>query len=232
MTNWRDRLTRTTSANQSGCLVAAGIVAVGIVAAGLIVSSALFNVGSAIDSANPGKIAGTAFAPATATVLVRPPAIIQVRALSDLTTASTTLSTIAEAQQARIGNILYERLVLLACGRVKAGIDLSKLREQDVRVSPDGRKVTIVLPKAELLDTYLIDDSTQPCYTRVYDRTNLILLPSSKDLEGQAREQALKAMRETALQAGVLTDADRNAKGVIERVLKAAGYETVEFVER
>jgi hypothetical protein len=232
MSNWRDRLARVTTANQSGCLAAAGIVAVGVVAAALIISSALVNVGSAIDSANPGKIAGTAFAPATATVLVRPPAIIQVRALADLTTASTTLSTIAEAQQARIGNILYERLILLACGRVKAGIDLSKLRDQDVRVSPDGRKVTIVLPKAELLDTYLIDDSTQPCHTRVYDRTNLILLPSSKDLEGQAREQALKAMRETALQAGVLNDADRNARGVIERVLKAAGYETVEFVER
>jgi hypothetical protein len=232
MSNWRGTLARATSSSQSGCLVAAGIIAVGIVAAAAIVSGALLNVGSAIDSANPGKIAGTAFAPATATVLVRPPAITEIRALADLTTASTTLSTIAEAQQARVGNILYERLILIACGRVKAGVDLARLQEQDVRVSADRRKVTIRLPQAELLDTYLIDDSTQPCHTRVYDRTNLILLPSSKDLEGQARELALKAMRETAVQAGVLKDADRNARIVIERVLKAAGYETVEFVER
>ena len=232
MSDWRAFLSRATSGPQTGCLASAGILALGAVAAALIISNAVRGGGTAIDSASPSRAFSTAFAPATATVLVRPPAILQIKALADLTTASTMLSTIAEAQQARVGNILYERLVLLACGRVKAGIDLGKLREEDVRVSGDGRKVAVRLPKAELLDTYLIDDSTQPCYTRVYDRTNLILLPSSKDLESQAREQALKAMRETALQAGVLADADRNAKAVIERVLKAAGYDVVEFVDR
>ncbi|MBX7213179.1 MAG: DUF4230 domain-containing protein [Thermoflexales bacterium] len=220
------------SSQQPGCLVAAGIIGAGLIVAALIVSGALRSVGGAIEQSNPARAAASAFAPSTATVIVRPPVINQVKALSDLTSASTTMSTIAEAQQARVGNVIYERLVLLACGRVKAGIDLSKLREEDISVSTDGRSVSLRLPRAELLDVYLIDDSTQPCYTRVYDRTNLILLPSSKDLEAQAREQALKAIRETALQSGVLSEADRNARSVIERVLRASGFDTVLFLER
>lgn len=228
----RSPLARAADSPQAGCLVSAGIIAAGLIAAALIINGALRGIGNVVEETSPPRVLASVFPPATATVLVRPAAITQVRALSDLTTASTTLSTIAEAQQARVGNILYERLILLACGRVKAGIDLAKLRDDDVRVSADGRKVTIRLPRAEIFDTYLIDDTSQPCYTRVYDRTNLILLPSSKDLESQARDQAVKAMRDTAVQAGVLADADRNARIVIERVLKAAGYESVDFIER
>lgn len=170
-------------------------------------------------------------APQTPTIVVRPPAINQVRALADLTTSSLLMSTIVEANQARVGNIVHEKLVLLACGRVKAGIDLSKLKDADVKSSPDGVTVTVRMPKAEILDAYLIDDSNQPCTTRVYDRTNLILLPATKDLESQAREQAVKAIRETALQSGVLGEAERNAQTVIERVLLLAGYEVVVFAQ-
>jgi hypothetical protein len=129
-----------------------------------------------------------------------------------------------------VGDIVYEKLILIACGRVKAGVDLSKMRAQDVVASLDGMTVTLQLPRAELLDAYLIDDSTQPCTTRVYDRTNLILIPQTKELESEAREQADKAIRDMALQSGMLTEADRNARIVIERVLLLAGYQKVVFV--
>jgi hypothetical protein len=91
--------------------------------------------------------------------------------------------------------------------------------------------VTIRLPKAELKDIFLIDDSTQPCTTKVYDRTNLLVIPETKELEGQAREKALQAIRDTAIQSGILSDANKNARIVIERVLLLAGYERVVFVE-
>ena len=148
---------------------------------------------------------------------------------SELATAQSLLSTVVEVEKARVGNVLYERLVLIACGRVKAGINLAQLREQDV--TEKGDVVTVRLPRAELLDAYLIDDSTQPCTTKVYDRTNLILLPSTPELEGQAREKALEAIRATAVQSGLLSDANRNAKVTIERVLLLAGYHQVIFVE-
>lgn len=212
-----------------GCYVVAGLVVVAAIAIALIVSN---TVQTASRNLNPVNAATTAMAPQTPTIVVRPPAINQVRALADLTTSSLLMSTIVEANQARVGNIVHEKLVLLACGRVKAGIDLSKLKDADVKSSPDGVTVTVRMPKAEILDAYLIDDSNQPCTTRVYDRTNLILLPATKDLESQAREQAVKAIRETALQSGVLGEAERNAQTVIERVLSLAGYQVVVFEQR
>ena len=59
----------------------------------------------------------------------------------------------------------------------------------------------------------------------------MIVLPAAKELEGQAREKALEAIRQTAEQSGLLSDARRNAQIAIERILLNAGYEKVEFVE-
>jgi hypothetical protein len=189
-------------------------------------------VGSAIDAANPANLFKTALPAATPTLIARPSAIHQIRAIADLSTVSSYMSTVVEAQKARVGNVIVERLLLVACGRVKAGIDLSKLREDDVKVSPDGKTVTVTLPQAEFQDIYLIDDSSQPCTTRVYDRTNLVVLSPTLELEGQARERAVQSLREMAVQTGMLRDANRNARVIIERVLLAAGFEKVVFVEK
>jgi hypothetical protein len=213
----------------TGCLVVMGVLGGAMIIAAAIVALALRGFGDAVDRNNPINTVGTLTAPATPTIVVRPPALLQVRALSDLSTAQMLMATIVEADQARVGNVLYERLVLIACGRIKAGIDLAQLRDEDVRV--EGDTVTVRLPKAKLLDSYLIDDSTQACTTKVYDRTNLILLPSSKDLESQAREKAVIALRETAVQSGILSEANKNARIAIERILLLAGYKQIVFVE-
>jgi hypothetical protein len=216
-----------------GCYVAAGGIALALVLGALIIASAVRDAGNAasrtIQGFQPGNVVATLVGPQTPTIVVRPPAIRQVRAVSDLTTVSTLMSTVVDVQQARVGNIIYEKLILIACGRVKAGVDLSKLTEQDVQASPDGLTVTVRLPKAELQDVYLIDDPSQPCTTRVYDRTNLILIPQTKDLETEARDKAVQALHDMAIQSGVLDDADRNARVAIERVLLLAGYQKVVF---
>ncbi len=219
----------------TGCYVFLGLALAALIAVALIIAAAVREAAQAgeriVSEVNPFNVIATELAPKTPTVVVRPPAINQVKAVADLTTSSVLMSTIVEAEQARVGNIIYERLVLLACGRVKAGIDLSKLKDEDIQTSEDGLTVTIKLPKPQIFDAYLIDDSTQPCTTRVYDRTNLILLPAAKDLESQAREQAVNAIRDTAIQSGVLEEADRNARAVVERILLMAGYQKVRFAD-
>lgn len=218
-----------------GCLIGAGIIALALLIAGALVAFAVREstqrMAETAERANPANIIQTMIPPPTPTIVVRPPAVLQVRAISELATAQSLLSTIVEVQQARVGNVLYEKLVLIACGRVKAGVALAQLRDSDVEVVDDGRTVRVKLPRAQLLDAYLIDDSTQPCTTRVYDRTNLLLIPESKELEAQAREKALEAIRTTAMESGLLDDARRNAQIAIERILLNAGYERVEFIE-
>jgi hypothetical protein len=217
-----------------GCLIGAGIVALAFIIGALLVAFAIRDAGSRVattaDRMNPANVVATFVPAATPTIVVRPPAVLQVRAISELASAQSLMSTVVEVEKARVGNILYEKLVLIACGRVKAGIDLTQLQESDVVESDDGKTVRVRMPKAQLLDTYLIDDSAQPCTTKVYDRTNLLLLEETKELEGQAREKALEAIRTTAVQSGILSDAERNARIAIERILLNAGYEKVEFV--
>lgn len=225
----------TNSRSSLGCVVVAGILGMAMVASVWIISTTLRDgfsfLGNKANELNPVNVIATVLPPVTPTIVARPPAIRQVRALADLTTLSAMMSTVVEAEQPRVGALVKEKLLLIACGKVNAGIDLNKLRDDDLAVSEDGKSVTIRLPKSELKDVFLIDDSQQPCTTKVYDRTNLLLLPATKELESQAREKAVQAIRDTAIQSGILSDANKNARTIIERVLLLAGYERVVFVE-
>ena len=223
------------SRSSLGCMVVAGILGVSMVASALIIAGTLrsgFNTATDIvTKGNPANVIATMLPPVTPTIVVRPPVIRTVQALADLTTYSALMSTVVDVNQPRVGSLVNERLLLVACGKVNAGVDLNQMTEDDVAVSEDGKTVTVRLPKADLKDVFLIDDATQPCTTKVYDRTNLIVLPETMELEGQAREKAVQAIRDTAIQSGMLGEANKNARAVVERVLLMAGYEKVVFVE-
>jgi hypothetical protein len=218
-----------------GCILGGCIIGLALLVAGGLVAFAVREsterMTQAMERTDPARIIQTLLPPPVPTAIAHPPALLQVRAISNLATAQALLSTIVEVNQARVGNVIYERLVLIACGRVKAGIDLTQLTEDDVRVVDNGRTVRVKLPPPALQDAYLIDDSSQACTTRVYDRTNLLIIPESRELESQAREKALEAIQLTALESGILDDARRNAQLAIERILLSAGYERVEFIE-
>src|SRR6266542_2958874 len=102
-----------------GCYVLGALVAIALILAALIIGNAIRSTGNAVStsvqSANPANVVATIVAPQTPTIIVRPPAIRQVQALADLTTVSTLMSTVVDVQQARIGNIVYEKLILIAC---------------------------------------------------------------------------------------------------------------------
>ena len=155
----------------TGCLIGVAILAISLIAAALLIAFAIRDsanrAAESVDRMNPVNVLATLAPPPTPTIVVRPPAILSVRAISDLATAQTLMSTVVEADQARVGNILYEKLILIACGRVKAGIDLSQLKDSNVTESADRKTVRVRLPQAKFLDSYLIDDPSQPCTTKV-----------------------------------------------------------------
>jgi len=156
------------------------------------------------------------------------PAVIeQLKPLSRLQTEAYFLSTVVEASKPRgTGGVLTEKLVLIACGRVTAGVDLAKIMEGDIR--SEGSKVVIKLPPAELFDTMLDDESG--C-THIYDRSVPPLMAPSEELDTEVRRRALESFRETALQNGILEKANVRAQEEIARLLLLSGYETVEFTD-
>ena len=85
------------------------------------------------------------------------------------------------------------RVLLLAHGIVKAGIDLKKLSPGDVRIS--GKAIALRLPEAQIMDAYLDDRQT-----KVIDHTTGLFREFDKDLEQTARKTAVADLRLAARQ--------------------------------
>ena len=116
-----------------------------------------------------------------------------------------------------------DRLVLIAHGEVVAGIDLAKLKAEDVVVN--GEKVRIKLPASEVFYSRL-DNKT----SEVFERQTGIFSRPDRDLESQTRLEAENRLREAALQNGLLEGAQKNAQDAIRAQMKLLGIEDVEFV--
>src|SRR5204863_7238116 len=80
------------------------------------------------------------------------------------------------------------RVLLVAHGIVKAGVDLQEIKPEDVRV--EDKKIVLRLPRARITDVYLDDQKTS-----VVDRSTGLLRAFDKDLEQNARRQAVEDLR-------------------------------------
>jgi hypothetical protein len=161
----------------------------------------------------------------TPTILMQPAVIDQIKPLGQLHTSSYFLSTVVDTQM-KIGALnQVQRVLLVACGKVDAGVDLAKLQPADIQTL--GGKVIIRLPQTELFTTQLFDD--RKC-TYVVMRDEGILLPPNLVLETAAREAAVANFRETALANNILDQARDNAQGEIRRLLSLVNYKDVQFI--
>lgn len=115
------------------------------------------------------------------------------------------------------------RLLMVAHGVVNAGIDLSKVGADRIDVA-EGR-VRVRIPRPRVLDVYLDDRRTQ-----VVERATGLLRDFDKDLEQNARVQALDEIRLAAREGGILKDAEERARKQLESLFRAAGFTEVQVV--
>lgn len=128
-----------------------------------------------------------------------------------------------DRQQVLFGLMQAEDAILLvAAGDVVAGVDLAKMRPEDVVIDAERREATIVLPPAEVLSARLDNDRTF-----VYTRETDVLARRGDSLETRARQEAERTLRQAAVEAGVLARAETNAKRAIESLVRALGYRVV-----
>jgi hypothetical protein len=114
------------------------------------------------------------------------------------------------------------RVLLVAHGVVKAGVDFQRLQPRDVEV--DGSSVCITLPPPQFLDAYLNESKTQ-----IIERSTGLLRMFDKDLETVARQHAVMDIRRAAREEGILEEADERARTQIEALLLRLGFEEVEL---
>jgi hypothetical protein len=156
-----------------------------------------------------------AVAPAPATMNTAT-LIQEVQGMSELVTVKYVLEKVVVLEDARwYGD---NRVLLLAHGIVKAGVDLRALQPGDLVLEDD--KVLIVLPAAAITDVYLDENKT-----RVIEHSTGLLRGFDKDLQIAARRQAVEELRRSARANGITEDAQEQARQVLRRFFGQLGLE-------
>jgi hypothetical protein len=153
-----------------------------------------------------------------------PTVVEEIRNLSRLETASFRGQKIVEANKdmAPLPSWLVgDRVLLIADGEVTAGVELGRITEREVYVS--GGTVHVHLPPAQIFSVRLDDRSY------IYDHHPGLFGGVDNDLETEARSDAEEQVRTAALASGLLTRADKNARAVVDSLLKAAGAKAIIF---
>jgi Protein of unknown function (DUF4230) len=116
-----------------------------------------------------------------------------------------------------------EKVIVIATGKVEAGVDLGDITEDDVSVGGDS--VTIDLPQAEILSASLDEEKT-----RVYDRDfgPLNMRPDDQLVE-EARLQAVEKIKGAARENRILDTAEQNAEDSIRAFVTTLGFDEVRF---
>jgi hypothetical protein len=155
----------------------------------------------------------------------QPTVVRQIQQLQRLETVNYTMDKIisGEHENPYLPKFLAgDRLLLVVHGEVIGGIDLAKVKTEDVAVK--GAAITVRIPKAEVFTTR-IDNAK----TRVYSRDTGLFSSPDPNLESQVREEAERQLRQSALQDGLLKTAEENARGTLASLLKGLGFKNVEI---
>lgn len=153
----------------------------------------------------------------------QPTVVIEIRRLARLESAAFTMEKMVSGD--REGRVLPafltgDRVLLEVHGEADAGVDLSQLTPADVTVSK--RMVRIHLPPPQIF-TVALDDQK----THVYSRETGLLVPVDPSLESEVREQAVENLRQSALAAGILATAQRNACATVTKLLLGLSFDRV-----
>jgi hypothetical protein len=169
--------------------------------------------------------------PPTTSVRSTPAVIGAVRALARLETVAFHMERVIDMRDRQthlFGLFASEDAVLLvAAVDVIAGIDLSGVREGDLRVDRTRGVVHLVLPPPVILSSRLDTDRTY-----VHSRTTDALALSAPTLETRARQEAEHTLRQAALDAGVLLRARESAERTVRTLLEGLGAREVTIAFR
>lgn len=157
------------------------------------------------------------------------PAVVQrIQRLNRLETVVYSMDTIVEGSKssAVLPDLLAgDRILLVVHGQAIAGIDLAKLKPEDVKITEkDGvRDIHVMLPASQMFATTLDNQ-----HTRVYARSTGILVPVDQNLESETRAKAEQQLQQTALSDGILDAARKNARATVTTLLYSLGFQKVD----
>ncbi|MEO7316187.1 MAG: DUF4230 domain-containing protein [Ginsengibacter sp.] len=148
--------------------------------------------------------------------------VMSLQNMSDLATAEYVVTKIIKASDDKTWYKAGDRKILMSCkASIVAGIDLSKLSEDDISI--DGDNITINLPRAKLLYMNIKPEDIKTAYEDVSMFRTKFTSQEKNELAVQAENQ----IKESVQSLGVLTTAETNASIFIDNFLKNLGYKNI-----
>ncbi|MBY0496970.1 MAG: DUF4230 domain-containing protein [Cyanobacteria bacterium] len=157
--------------------------------------------------------------------LSQPTVVMKIQQLQRLQTVVYTLEKIVSGSQDTpyLPRVLAgDRILLIVHGEVTAGIDLAALDPSHLTVS--GESIELNLPEPDVFSTRIDNEKT-----RVYSRETGLLVRPDPDLESVARREAERQIRQAAIDGGILTAANANARATLTTLLQGLGFKSVQF---
>lgn len=107
-------------------------------------------------------------------------------------------------------------------GYIKSGVDLSKL---DLTIDKDKNAITVKIEKSKVLDHVINQESIH-----IYDeKSGIFNKLSLQSMVDEITAQKNKSEQEM-LKKGLLDESDKNAKKLIEEVLKTMGFKEINVI--
>jgi hypothetical protein len=168
----------------------------------------------------------------TTTIETSVPAVVEkIQRLSRLETVVYSLDTVVEGQRTTplLPDILAgDKLLLIVHGQSIAGVDLSQLKPEEVRIdrptgTAEGSTIHVTLPASQIFVTALDEQ-----HTRVYTRSTGLLVPADANLESDTRAKAQQQLQQAALTDGILDAARKNARATVTTLLYSLGFQHVD----
>lgn len=174
-----------------------------------------------------GRIANAIASRPVAFNMSVPVVVNKIQRLNRLETVVYSIDTVVEGSKAStvLPDLLAgDRLLMVVHGQSIAGIDLSKLKPEDVKITDNNgvRAIHVTLPASEIFVTS-IDNQ----HTRVYVRSTGLLVPADPNLESETRARAQQQLQQSALSDGILDAARKNARATITTLLYGLGFQQV-----
>lgn len=148
--------------------------------------------------------------------------VLGLQDMNDLATAEYTITKVVKASDNRTWFKFGPRKILLSCtGIVKAGIDMSQLKEEDIMI--ENNSISLVLPPARIISINL-----PPEFIRYeHEKIGFFRDHYSNTEQNELMIQAENQIRQVADSIGILTTAQKNTKLFVTNFLTRLGYKQV-----
>lgn len=149
----------------------------------------------------------------------------EIKNISEFTTACYFEEYVLQTTKEASGNTLTKwvkstpEVVILSKGKVRAGVDLSKVSNEDIRIN--GDTLSMRIPQAEIFDV-IVNPSDYEIFIETGDWTH----DEITKLVSQGREK----VKNNALKDNIIEKAQESSRKKLEKLFKTLGFKQVEII--